>query len=177
MRTLPVVAMVLVLLGCEGRSVVVAEDGSVACDALEAARAAEPVKLFLDSYGCEGCNPDYAGGVENLIGCVRYQIDEGDGIWRVSFWVGEICSFRYGTSVERLVVQVGKQDCQVSAFAPAIETIRDADYCETDADCVCLSGSGLPFVGCRNSFHGPLVITGSYTCGLCGCIDQRCQER
>ena len=114
-------------------------------------------------------------GVKNLIGCVLYKIEEGNGIWRVSFWVGKVCSFRYGTSVEDLVVQVSKQGCQVVAFTPKIEYVRDPTYCRTDVDCVCLSGSGMPFIGCRNSFHGPLTMTGSYTCGKCRCVGQRCQ--
>ncbi|HIH11439.1 TPA: hypothetical protein HA241_04575 [Candidatus Woesearchaeota archaeon] len=52
--------------------------------------------------------------------------------------------------------------------------IDNPKYCERDTDCICLMGSGMPFVGCGNFLQsGP---GGSYECTRCQCLNGICQE-
>jgi hypothetical protein len=179
--------------GCGGRSILLTDAGDTAhqaedscsSSALEIAKSTEAVQIFLDAYGsCDGCNPEYAKGVENLIGCVLYEVQDCKGppaceeaTWTVSFWLGEVCSFRHGVSEEKLVVTISKRTCQPTSISPQIDVIREPQFCNSDEDCVCLSGSGVPFIGCRNDFYGPLSPTGSYSCSACRCVGDRCVER
>jgi len=43
-----------------------------------------------------------------------------------------------------------------------------------NADCRCLSGSGVEFVGCANELYAPLSFAGEYECELCRCRKNRC---
>jgi hypothetical protein len=49
-------------------------------------------------------------------------------------------------------------------------------YCETDSDCYCQSGSGVPFVGCANAYHARISFGGCYACDQCACIDNVCRQ-
>ena len=51
---------------------------------------------------------------------------------------------------------------QIERIQPAVDYIEDPSYCQTDADCYCLSGSGVPFIGCSNLLYAPLNWSGYY---------------
>ena len=55
--------------------------------------------------------------------------------------------------------------------------LEDSTYCETNADCYCLSGSGVPFVGCANAYHARISFAGCYACNECVCIDNTCRQQ
>lgn len=55
------------------------------------------------------------------------------------------------------------------------EFINSSTYCQTDSDCYCQSGSGVPFVGCANAYHARISFAGCYACNECVCIDNTCR--
>lgn len=48
--------------------------------------------------------------------------------------------------------------------------------CSTDNYCVCLSGSGVTFMGCSNAKFGKTSFAGSYKCDVCQCVDNLCKQ-
>ncbi|HOD04678.1 MAG TPA: hypothetical protein PKH92_06490 [Anaerolineaceae bacterium] len=195
-------ALTLLLAACGGgkdqrpHSETVAEDKVVdlACGALSrkdclarlcADPAACPVLIalaepavfdFIATYAaCPDCNtPDFAP--EDGIGkCVEYQTSDAPSGWEVTFWVSEACAFRYGSPTEsRVVVRINPQTLEIKKISPSVEIIADPLYCQNKADCVSLSGSGVPFTGCSNSFYGPLNWSGYYAGTECTCQKHQC---
>jgi hypothetical protein len=156
-----------------------------AAEVEERARATEAIRAFLDRYGtCDGCTISDAPGAPPRIGCVSYQVSrgcatgeacDGEQRWVVEYWVGPVCSFRYGTSQVRVSVEVDGRSGEVLGISPPPAFIIDGAHCEQDSDCQCLSGSGVPFLGCANKVHAPLHFAGSYSCDACTCVQGRCQ--
>jgi len=147
--------------------------------ALEITKQTEEVQTFLKYFGtCEGCNPSYSDGKAALIGCTEYKVEPGtlEDEWNVEFWVSDACSFRYGGGSTKIIIAVNKLNGEVSTKIPKLEYIKDAVYCEFDSDCLCRSGSGVPFLGCVNTLHGPVSWAGSYQCDKCKCINNSCAE-
>jgi hypothetical protein len=151
--------------------------------ALQIARSTEEVKTFLSFYGaCEGCNPSYSQGHDNLIGCVEYSIEKSliANAYMVSYEVSDACSFRYGTSISSLrqpqvKIAIDKESGQILTKYPDIEYINEPNYCRTDEDCLCKSGSGVEIIGCGNFLHGATNLAGSYTCEKCKCVNSSCK--
>jgi hypothetical protein len=151
------------------------------------ARATDAVRAFLDLYSpCEGCTIHDEPGDPARIGCVSYRVwlgcasgaDAGCGdLWIAAYWIGGACSFRLGMSEQPIEVQVDRRTGQVVATSPPTPYVLTTDYCETRSDCRCLSGSGVPFIGCANSFHASLHLAGSYACERCNCNEHRCVDR
>jgi hypothetical protein len=147
--------------------------------ALLRARKTNEIKALLTHYGhCKGCRAGYAKGVPNIIGCVQYEVVRrklgNRDSWAVSFWVSRVCSFRHGTS-PRVTIALDRKTGAVVSKSPDLSAIRKPKHCRRDADCVCLSGSGRRFAGCRNTFHGPAWFAGSYRCNRCRCHKNICQ--
>ncbi|MBC7251458.1 MAG: hypothetical protein H5T62_14395 [Anaerolineae bacterium] len=98
--------------------------------------------------------------------------------WGVEFWVSQNCHFRHTEPDRtRLVVEVSAETLTIDAITPPVEYIQDPMYCQSDGDCLCLSGSGVPFVGCTNYFYAPLHWAGYYSCGDCLCEDNQCVSK
>ncbi|MEI6222033.1 MAG: hypothetical protein WCP97_04665 [bacterium] len=144
------------------------------------------VSLFVDTYGkCDGCS--FPTPVEYEMqhycsDCVACGVKDVSAGWDVEFWIGERCSFRYNAPSEKITVHVDKEENAsntlfVSSVHPTSAFLNDATYCEQDRDCQCLSGSGVPFVGCQNSVHASMFQTGAGQCSLCGCVKNQCTER
>ena len=136
----------------------------------------EVVFEFVDAYSrCEDCDTEVLSIGQGINKCVEYEIDNRVGRWVIGFWVSEKCNFRYGApSRSHISVSVSKNTLQVEAITPSVSYIKDPQYCEKDSDCSCLSGSGLPFVGCRNTLYAPLHFAGDYPCKKCICRQNRC---
>jgi len=134
---------------------------------------------FVKTYSaCDGCNtPDFP--VEEGIGkCVEYDAAGGGAAVTVKFWVSENCAFRYSDPVKAAItVSLDAENFSIVKIDPAEEYIRDPSFCNTGSDCRCLSGSGVPFTGCRNFLYAPLNWSGYYSGNECGCVDHACGER
>ena len=60
------------------------------------------------------------------------------------------------------------------AILSKFEYLLDKEFCHGDNDCMCISGSGVSFLGCGNNLHGPLSFAGAYQCGNCQCVNNAC---
>jgi hypothetical protein len=130
------------------------------------------VFVFIDTYSkCDGCNtPDFSPD-KGIGKCVEYEILDSE----VRFWVSENCNFRYGNPEEtRVSVLVNPKQGTTLQIIPSVNYILEPTYCDTVSDCVGLSGSGVPLIGCSNSFYAPLNPTGYYIAEECGCKENRC---
>jgi hypothetical protein len=145
------------------------------------ARETEEAKAFLGFYGkCDDCNPSYAIGHPNLIGCVEYSVaNYSEWDYLVNYWVSEACSFRYGSTEpqEKINITVDLRTGEVLSRYPDLAYIQDPKFCRTSDDCLCESGSGVPFVGCGNFLHAQAFVTGAYKCGRCECVDSSCRKK
>ncbi len=124
---------------------------------------------------CEGCNTsDFRP--ENGIGkCIEYSVAGQNSNQEVSIKVSNHCDFRYAIPEQvEISVTIDTSDWQITDFEPDLQYIQDPTYCTSDEDCYCLSGSGVPFVGCSNFFHAPLNWSGYYLGDECGCVDNKC---
>ena len=50
-------------------------------------------------------------------------------------------------------------------------------YCHSDSDCMCVSGSGVPFLGCENNLYAPQAFGGAYDCKNCACVNKVCTPK
>jgi hypothetical protein len=156
-----------------------------AAQAESRARDTEIVRVFLDRYApCEGCSFREDPGAPEHRGCVSYRVREscpGDHsecpefVWVVDYWVGPACPFRYQPTEFPVSVSVDPVTGSIVAARPSFESVATTDACESDADCRCLSGSGVPFVGCANRFHASMNATGSSACESCVCVARECR--
>ncbi len=157
---------------------------ATAAEAEALARQTEAVQAFLARYSpCEGCTIRDEPGDPPRTGCVSWEVErdclarDAPGcrdIWRVTYRVARSCSFRYGPSDQPLMVEIDPASGFVWGTVPGLPFVATPDYCETDADCRCLSGSGVEFLGCANYFHAPTHFAGSYECDMCSCVEHRC---
>lgn len=134
---------------------------------------------FVANYSaCQGCaTPDFPP--ERGIGkCVEYQVSESVVGWVVTFWVSEGCSFRYGRPSESQInVSINSQTLAVEGINPDAAYLQDPLYCQTNSDCLLLSGSGVPVMGCNNYFYAPLHWSGYYPNQNCSCVANQCREK
>jgi len=163
------------------------------------ARATPEVKALLERYGrCDGCRIKEPPASPPRIGCVSYEVRMTKTplgksaaparphplgttpptafavAFSVEYWVGKACPFRYLPSEGRVSILVRRDSGEILARSPKLEVIRDVKYCDSSADCVCLSGSGRPFIGCANRFHGVTHFAGHRDCGACPCVEHVC---
>jgi hypothetical protein len=146
---------------------------------LFAALSDQAVFDFVETYSeCDACNtPDFPPDL-GIGKCIEYQAAEIPSGWEVTFSVSESCSFRYGSPAEsRIIVEISSDPMQIEGMDPPIEYIKDASYCQTAADCYCLSGSGVPLTGCSNLLYAPLNWSGYYRGDDCGCVANQCTEK
>lgn len=137
------------------------------------------VFTFVETYSsCEGCNTADLSPRQGIGKCIEYEVAQKSSGWEVTFSVSGNCSFRYGSpELSLIVVEVTAPEMQIGRIQPAEEYIADPSYCQTDADCFCLSGSGLQFTGCRNKLYAPLNLSGYYAGDECGCNSSQCVEK
>ncbi|MDO9086149.1 MAG: hypothetical protein Q7U53_08080 [Anaerolineaceae bacterium] len=130
---------------------------------------------FISEYSkCVDCNTPVFSPKIGIGKCVEYEVLNSE----VRFWISDNCNFRYGNpSQTRISVRTNSTQSRIQQIIPSVETILDPTYCVIDSDCRCLSGSGLPFVGCSNSFYAPLNPTGFFEGEECGCVEGRCVAR
>ena len=127
---------------------------------------------------CEECNtPDFPP--ERGIGkCVEYQVAENSVGVTITFWVSENCNFRYGSPTESQIrVEMNSLTFEIVNISPAVEYLSDPLYCQSDNDCLLLSGSGEPVIGCSNYFYAPLNWSGYYSDKNCNCTANQCSEK
>jgi hypothetical protein len=131
---------------------------------------------FVKTYAeCQDCNtPEFLP--ERGIGkCVEYVLTKTMTRWTITFWVSDNCSFHYGNpSNSRINVIVTLETFRIESVTPRVEYLKDPLYCQTNADCFCLSGSGVPFIGCSNNLYAPLNISGYYPGNQCVCKANQC---
>lgn len=132
-----------------------------------------------DYVKCERCNTDPFSICEGVGRCVEYRITELPDLWKVDIWISDKCSFRFGehASNSAIAVLIDKTSNEIQNITPEVEYIDDSYYCQGDDDCRCLSGSGLPFIGCSNILHASLHIAGDFACDSCICRQNRCVEQ
>jgi hypothetical protein len=132
---------------------------------------------FVAEYApCPGCAIEPLPIEQGIQECIQYQVEGQPDLWLVDLWVSERCNFRYASpSQSRIQVTIDRSSGQIVAIQPPATYIQDGSYCQSDADCYCLSGSGAPFLGCCNALYAPLHIAGYQNCGKCVCRANRCQ--
>ena len=131
---------------------------------------------FVETYSdCQDCNTPEFSPERGIGKCIEYLVSEISTGWTITFWVSENCSFRYGSpSDSHINVNVNSETLKIESIAPPVEYLTDPMYCRTNADCFCLSGSGVPFVGCTNYFYAPLNWSGYYPGNNCVCKANQC---
>jgi hypothetical protein len=146
---------------------------------LFSALSSQAVFDFVQTYSqCEDCNTPKFQPELGIGKCIEYRVAEKINGWTVTFNVSESCSFRYGSPAEsRIMVDVKSADMQIGRIQPPIAYIKDPSYCQSDHDCYCLSGSGVPFMGCSNLLYAPLNWSGYYAGEACGCVSNWCTEK
>jgi hypothetical protein len=155
---------------------------------LRLAQQVPAIQALLETYGsCEGCAIPDTPENRDRIGCVEYAVKPlAGGEWSAEFWVGDVCNFRYGGESPHLQVTVDPASQTARLVSPPERYVLDHLYCDRDADCFCLSGSGMPVVGCANYVHGPTHFAGAYRCrsdegppgsqGNCVCVNHQCEH-
>lgn len=131
---------------------------------------------FVETYAqCEGCNTPWFFPQDGIGKCIEYQVEKTDTGWMVTFWVSENCNFRHASPTEsRVSVEVDAAVKRIAGISPPAEYLLDPLYCQANADCRDLSGSGVPFVGCANNLHAPLHWSGYGPRERCGCKAGQC---
>ena len=72
----------------------------------------------------------------------------------------------------------GNKKCQNFWINPdALAYWADPNYCESDTDCMCISGSGVRFLRCGNYFWASQLFGGAYACPACRCVNQSCADK
>lgn len=131
---------------------------------------------FIRDYStCEGCNLPEFDPEKGIGKCVEYEMMNQESVIEVRFWISESCNFRYAYPYQtRITVLVDSQAWEILHITPSVSYIQDANYCDTDSDCRCLFGSGVPFIGCANVFYAPLNWTGYFEGEDCNCVANQC---
>ncbi len=134
---------------------------------------------FANTFAkCEGCNVEALPPKYGIDKCVEYSINELARQWEVNLWISERCNFRYGApSQSRISILVSKEKLAIERITPPEPYIREPQFCKEDGDCLCLAGSGVPFLGCSNTLYAPLHFAGDYPCDRCSCKQGRCMDR
>lgn len=146
--------------------------------ALIQALSAKTVFDFVTTYSdCPDCSTPTFPPERGLGQCIEYQISENSAGSTVTFWASENCAFRYGSPTEsRLDVRLNSETFEIEHINPPKEYVQDPLYCQTDQDCLLLSGSGVPVTGCHNYFYAPLNWSGYYPDKNCDCIANQCRQ-
>ncbi len=146
---------------------------------LFSALTSQAVFDFVKNYSeCKDCKTPVFSPDRGIGKCIEFQVSEISNGLRVTFWVSENCSFRYGISTEsRIIVEINSGTLKIERINPSVEYIENPLYCQTVADCYCLSGSGVPFLGCRNLLYAPLNWSGFYPGENCECVSNQCVEK
>ena len=134
---------------------------------------------FVKTYSeCEGCNTQEFSPDKGIGKCIEYETtNELQGL-TVKFWVSDNCNFRYSDPTQTSVsVKLNTETLTIERITPAAEYIKDPSYCKVDSDCKCLSGSGVPFIGCSNFLYAPLNWSGYYAGNDCICKANQCKQR
>ena len=58
-----------------------------------------------------------------------------------------------------------------------LDYLLNRKYCESNNDCMCVSGSGVPFLGCENNLYVPMSFGGAYDCKNCECVNKTCTSK
>ena len=146
---------------------------------LFAALSDQTVFDFIETYSeCDGCNTLEFPPELGIGKCIEYQAAEIPSGWTTTFWVSDNCSFRFGSPSEsRIHVEVSSDSLKIERISPEAGYIENPLYCQSDADCVSLSGSGVPFLGCSNLLYAPLNWSGYYAGDNCACVSNLCTEK
>ncbi len=127
---------------------------------------------------CEGCNTPAFSPDKGIGKCVEYAMTGDDQSWTVSFWVSDQCNFRYADPTQsRISVKVSKETLTIAGITPELAFITDPLYCKNNSDCRCLSGSGVPLIGCSNFLYAPLNWSGYYSGNDCICKAHQCIQK
>jgi len=149
-----------------------------ACPLLSAL-SSQAVFNFVQTYSqCQGCNTPELPIQSGIGKCIEYRISEISTGWAVMFSVSDNCSFRYGSPGRSwIIVEINADGTQIENIQPPVAYIQDPSYCQSAADCYCLSGSGVPFIGCSNKLYAPLNWSGYYAGNECGCELGQCLQQ
>jgi len=127
--------------------------------ALEIADGTEQVKIFREEIS----KYIISELEEKSFECVQHQIDElcsspDECQWKIQYQLKDSCwlSTSRDSRVE-IVVTVDKKSGEILAVTPKTEYIKDARYCQSDADCGSVSAAVVPFIYCINYFHAPFT--------------------
>jgi hypothetical protein len=134
---------------------------------------------FVKTYSeCEGCNTPEFPPDQGIGKCIEYETKDESPGWRVKLWVSENCNFRYSDPTQAsLSASINSMTFTLQDVTPAVEYIKNPLYCEVDKDCKCLSGSGLPSIGCSNFLYAPLNGSGYFSGGDCTCNVNQCVQK
>jgi len=132
---------------------------SMACDSpdtcpLFSALSSRPVFDFVKTYSdCQDCDTPEFSADRGIGKCIEYLIFKDSTGWIVTIQVSENCSFRYGTPKEStILIKINPETMNIESISPPVEYLENSLYCQKDQDCYCLSGSGVPIIGCSNYF-------------------------
>jgi hypothetical protein len=133
---------------------------------------------FVNTYSqCPDCNTPVFSPERGIGKCIEYISSDNLTRWQISIWVSENCSFRYANPTEsKIQVILDPETMKIDSISPSNKYLIDPNYCQTNADCLSLSGSGVPFTGCQNYFYAPLNWSGYFSSNLCGCNENQCVE-
>ena len=133
---------------------------------------------FVTTYSdCPDCSTPRFSPELGLGQCIEYQVADASAGATVTFWVSESCAFRYGRPTEsRLAVRLNSATSAIEQINPPIQYVQDPLYCQTDQDCLLLSGSGVAVIGCHNYFYAPLNGSGYYPDKHCDCSANQCRQ-
>jgi hypothetical protein len=134
---------------------------------------------FVKTYSeCEGCITQVFSPDKGVGKCIEYEIADGLQGWTIKFWVSENCNFRHFDPTQaNIAVEINSTILAIEHMTPAIEYIKNSSYCQVNSDCKCLSGSGVPFIGCSNYLYAPLNWSGYFSGDDCVCDANLCKQK
>lgn len=133
--------------------------------------------------GSEVCEIAVKGGLVNPCGNFTVHIDMKSMIaeynktednWADFFSCEPAVDVAY-CQAECQAMMAGLMNQERSKMNGSIQQVGGG-YCKNDNDCVCLSGSGVPFVGCGNVTQGAAWFGGSDKCARCVCRENKCVD-
>jgi hypothetical protein len=134
---------------------------------------------FVKTYSeCEGCNTQEFSPDKGIGKCIEYETTDALQSWTIKFWVSENCNFRHSDPTQTSIsVTVGTKTSTIESITPDIAYIKDPSFCKVNSDCKCLSGSGVPFIGCSNFLYAPLNGSGYFSGDDCVCHANQCRQK
>jgi hypothetical protein len=132
-------------------------------------------KFVAEISTCEGCDTTDFSPINGIGKCIEYHVEDQNSLELVRINVSNHCNFRYAIPEQvEISVTLDTKDWHIIQIDPDLQYIQNPTYCVQNEDCFCLSGSGVPFIGCSNFFHAPLNWSGYYLGDECGCVDNKC---